>query len=312
MKKMTKCPCCDSEKIREIHTGLYDKNHFIEGDFSLMKCDNCKLEFTNPLLNEKQLEKYYPEEDYYSFKERIKIALLYHKLSAYYYSGRNPILNIFLWPVSSLLYTYHIDKNSRGKKLLEIGCGDGLQLEVYKKYELETYGLEPYGKELTDREGKLGISRQTIKKAKYEKNSFDYIILKEVLEHIPNQKQVIEKCYKWLKPNGRLILVIPNTKSLWKNLFGRNWYGYDIPRHICNYNKENISFFLKKHKFKINKIKIYDLPYMIDGSIKFKLADKGKKNKFLDSGLSKLLFTPISLIVSYLKLGSLMEIEAEK
>lgn len=305
-----KCPCCNSKKIKLAYKNLYDKQHLVKGNFSLFKCSDCKMEFINPLLNEKQLSNYYPEEEYYSFKEN-KLALMYHKVSAYYYSRKNLFANIFLYPLKPLLYTYYIDP---GKTLLEIGCGNGLSLEVYQNYGLQTRGLEPNGPKLSKKEKTLGISRNTIKKASYYKNSFDYIVLREVLEHIPNQKQVLSKCREWLKPSGKLIVTVPNTNGLWRRIFKQNWCGYDVPRHLYNYNPKNISFLLKKSGYRIERIKVYDLPYMLYDSLKFYLVEKrGKKqNNVVTSSLSKLLFMPASLIASFLNSGSLMEIECSK
>ena len=117
-----------------------------------------------------------------------------------------------------------------------------------------------------------------------------------------------------MKKGGKLIITIPNTDSLWEKKYKENWFGYDVPRHLYNYNKKNISIFLKKFGFKINKIRVYDSPYMLAGSLKFELIARTgkKKHAIVYSPLTKILFAPISLIVSYLGKGSLMEIECEK
>ena len=308
---MRKCFCCSDREIKKIYENLYDKNFFRGGKFSLLKCKKCNLEFISPLLNEKQLKNYYPEKEYYSFYDYNKLALLYHKISAYYYSKKSNLFSVIFYPFSRILYSYYIDK---GKSILEIGCGNGMKLNIYKKYGMKTYGLEPYGPPLRNKEKKLGISKKSIKNANFKKNSFDYIILKEVLEHIPNQRLVLMKCYEWLKPGGKLIITIPNTSGIWNKIFKKNWYGYDIPRHLYNYNPKNFSFFIKKFGFKIKKIRTYDMPYMLDGSLKFYLVDKtGKKEQSLIfSNLMKILIAPISLIVTVLGSGSLIEAVCSK
>ncbi len=305
------CPCCNSKRVEIVYTHLWDKYYFVDGEFSLVRCGSCNLEFVSPSLNEKELSKYYPEIEYYSFKEKNRLALVYYKISAYYSSKKNPFFNFLMYPLKNLLQTFYIDK---GKVLLEIGCGGGMALQIYQQHGLKTFGLEPYGPNLTEREKRLNISRETIKEAKYPENRFDYIILREVLEHIPDQKQVLERCYKWLKPGGKLIITVPNTKGLWKKIFRQNWYGYDVPRHLYNYNPKNLSFFLEKNRFKVRNIKIYDLPYMLYGSFKFWAAEKKRKksHELVFSNVFKLLSTPISLIVGFLNMGSLMEIECMK
>lgn len=312
-KSIETCPLCGYSQIKVIYSEMHDKNYFIKGKFSLIKCVKCRVEFVFPQLNEKELVKYYPP-DYYSFNKKSILATIYHKISAYYHSKSNLLFNIIFYPFSSLLYTYYIDKNSKGKKLLEVGCGRGASLRIYRAYGIKTWGLEPYGKKLTKEEKKLCIRRQSVKEANFRKNSFDYIVMKEVLEHIPNQELALMKCLQWLKPEGEVIITVPNTQSLWNKIFKENWYGYDIPRHVFMFNKKNLSFLLKKLGFNVKKARIYDLPYMLDGSIKFYLYDKKRKKNpgMLFSGFSKVLFTPLSLIVTYLKQGSILEINATK
>ena len=301
-----RCLVCESRSLKEIYKDLYDKTHFKEGKFSLIQCENCKLEFIDPLLDEKQLGKYYPN-NYYSFVNEDGLVRWYDKLSAYLHSGK--FGSLFLLPFKPFLASFFTLKKDKGKRILEIGCGNGLMLEVYQKYGLITAGLEPYGSKLTEKEKKLGIKRRSIEKASF-KEKFDYIILREVLEHIPNPKKVLEKCREWIKEDGTLVIEMPNTNSLWRRKFKKNWFGYDVPRHVYNYNPKNISLFLRKLGFRVEKIRIFDLPYMLYGSLQFQRT-KNKKVKEISAGL-KLAYFPISLILSFTKAGSLMEIKCKK
>lgn len=309
-KRLRSCPCCGDRNIETEYEGMYDKSYLKKGKFALYICKKCSLEFVNPVLSEKELGQYYPAEEYYSFYDYNKLALTYHKLSAIYHSG-NRVISLLIAPFRSLLYTYYI---SPGKSVLEVGCGNGMKLEIYRSYGLKTSGLEPYGPELTEKEKRLGIERKGIGDANYSEGSFDYIVLKEVLEHVPDQKKILEKCRFWLKRGGKLIITVPNTDSLWKKIYGRNWFGYDVPRHVYNYNPRNIAIMLKKAGLRITRIRPYDMPYMLDGSMKFKMVERtGKKeHPIIFSNVSKVIFAPISLAINYTKKGSLMEIECTK
>jgi len=310
-KMKNKCCCCESESCFPLYINIKDKEFNNPEKFSIYKCNNCGFEFTIPSLNEKQLSKFYPADEYYSYQEYNRMAFLYHKISAYYYSRRNVLFNFLFFPFKQLLYPYYI---KRGKNILEVGCGNGMKLEIYNNYQMKTFGIEPYGKELTLNEKRLGIQRVNLNDCDFKENSFDYIILKEVLEHVPDQKLVLSKCYRWLKPDGVFIITVPNVGGLWNKIFKDNWYGYDIPRHIYNYNKTNIRFYLKKFGYKKIKTRIYDMPYMLDGSIKYYLTSKTGKRKhpFIFSNFMKIIAVPVSLVVTYLNQGSILEVRCSK
>lgn len=277
----------------------------------MWRCKNCKFEFIEPAMNEEDLSKYYPKEDYYSLKKYNSLAVFYHNLSAKYWM-RPGVLNPFLKPIEPLFYKYY---GQRGDSILEIGAGSGLKLEIYQKNGLRTTGLEPHGQSLSRREKCLGILRRNVKNARLAENSFDYILLKEVIEHVPDQKLLLKKCFDWLKPGGKLVITTQNSEGIWKKVFGKDWFGYDVPRHVYSYNLNNLKFTLVKYGFRVVNNRTYDNPYMIDGSLMYRFT-YGQKRSFIGrivfSNMAKIAFTPLSLAVSYLGLGSLMEVECTK
>jgi len=309
--EIRKCPNCGSKNISILYENAKDLSYLKEGKFNLLKCKLCDLEFISPLLNEKKLQKYYPPKDYYSFKNKNLVSSIYHNISSYYYSKKRGLLKILIFPFKSLLHRYYLESE---KSILEIGCGDGKILKIYKKHGMKTAGIEPYGNNLTEEEESLGIVRNSIEKSNFKEESFDFIILKDAIEHIPKQKMLLAKCRKWLKKGGKLIFTTQNTKSLWKFIFGRYWFGYDVPRHVYNYDKKSIVIFLRNNGFEIKKIRLYDVSYMPIGSMKFWRTDKTNTNKhpLIYNNLTKIIFLPISLIVTWMGLGSLMEVVAEK
>ena len=86
-----RCPLCEG-KANILYSSMYDKDYFVSGEFSLNKCSNCEFKFIEPLLNEKQIAKYYPPSEYYSYHKKSKLSILYHKISANYYSNKNIII----------------------------------------------------------------------------------------------------------------------------------------------------------------------------------------------------------------------------
>jgi SAM-dependent methyltransferase len=55
-----------------------------------------------------------------------------------------------------------------------------------------------------------------------EENVFDCIILTQTLQFIYDYRQVIENCFRLLKPSGHLLLTVPGITPIGKDPF--NWY----------------------------------------------------------------------------------------
>jgi len=62
--------------------------------------------------------------------------------------------------------------------------------------------------------------------------SFDVVIIKHIVEHLPDPARAIKEIGRVTAPGGVLILATPNLDSLLKPLKGERWIGYQDPTHI--------------------------------------------------------------------------------
>src|SRR5690606_26095501 len=76
--------------------------------------------------------------------------------------------------------------------------------------------------------------------SKFEFHSFDVITLWHVLEHLPNVEEHFSIFKKLLKPNGVLIIAVPNYKSYDAQLYKEFWAAYDVPRHLWHFSQASI------------------------------------------------------------------------
>jgi hypothetical protein len=60
------------------------------------------------------------------------------------------------------------------------------------------------------------------------------------MEHVTNPRQVLAEVSRILRPEGVVILQVPNIESWQFKMFGAKWYGLDIPRHVIDYSKNSI------------------------------------------------------------------------
>lgn len=105
--------------------------------------------------------------------------------------------------------------------VLEIGCAEGGVLKAFLKQGCKGVGIELMENRLELAKGYLDEYVKTgqvklIRKNIYDVNveeefeeKFDLIILKDVIEHIPDQKRFLRELRKFLKYNGKIFLGFP-------------------------------------------------------------------------------------------------------
>ncbi len=114
----------------------------------------------------------------------------------------------------------------KGKKVLEIGTGCGVNHIVWqKKYGINGWGVEPEGEGFENSASVArdliranGLDPARIKNAPGEampfpNGSFDIVYSSNVLEHVLDPAKVLREAVRVLKPGGTLQIVCPNYLS---------------------------------------------------------------------------------------------------
>jgi len=305
MKKIDECEICGNTLFTKLFKEK-DKLIGIPGEFKMVKCNSCGIEFINPQPSYKELSKYYNNKKYYSLKKidkdsyKTKLKLFMYQL--YFTKNRKYLLKVLFSPIKFMIRTVIIEKD---KKLLDIGCGSGQFLYEMKQLGLDVHGIENgiLDKELAN---DLRIQNKDLISAKYPSNYFNIITMNHVLEHLNNPSATIKEIYRILKKDGKFIIGVPNTNSYVNKIFDKNWLAYDVPRHLFNYSDKLLIDFLKKNKFKIKKIRYNSRPsqFVMSGYFFFGIKNQDKiLTHFLE-----LLFIPLTLIVNLTKNGDQIEI----
>jgi 2-polyprenyl-3-methyl-5-hydroxy-6-metoxy-1,4-benzoquinol methylase len=121
-----------------------------------------------------------------------------------------------------------------GGRLLEIGSGLG-HLVAQLEDSFETYGMDL--NHWAVKASKPVIQRTSLQTASaqelpFEDASFSVVIIKHIVEHLPDPARAIREIGRVMAPGGILILATPNLGSLLKPLKGARWIGYQDPTHI--------------------------------------------------------------------------------
>ncbi len=143
-------------------------------------------------------------------------------------------------------FTYRsIMKTFRGK-ILDVGCGLGELLELYKN----SVGIDKnsYCVEYCRKKGHKCFVGD-IYKIPFKKNSFNGILISHVFEHLSNPKRAIKEVKRVLKNNGKLLIIVPTEKDFSKD-----------KTHVKFWNEENLVKFLRDNKFNVIRKTYYPIP----------------------------------------------------
>ncbi|PHS52856.1 MAG: methyltransferase [Lutibacter sp.] len=231
--------------------------------FDLLFNEKLDMLETFPQPKIKDLSSYYNSATYISHTDSNKSFTdkLYQIVKKYTLNKKVRLINSFKTP---------------SKYLLDIGCGTGDFLLNCKINGWNVKGVEPSNIAKGYAESKLGNNNKSmIYSDLLEINStkFDVITMWHVLEHVPNLESYISKLKLLLKPNGVLVVAVPNFKSYDANYYKEFWAAYDVPRHLWHFSKKSIQLLFSD--VEMNVVKIH--PMKFDSFYVSLLSEKYKR-----------------------------------
>lgn len=237
------------------------KDHSVSKEvFDLYYDEDLDMLITHPQPGLDALGKYYESEDYISHTDNKRS--LFEK--AYHF-----VKQIALKNKLALINSLQPNKG----RILDIGAGTGDFLLTAQENGWQTIGLEPSprAKGIAIKKG-ISFVEDT---KELESNSFDTITMWHVLEHVPDLDSQIKELKRLLKPDGTLIIAVPNYKSFDAKHYGAFWAAYDVPIHFWHFSKKAIQLLFAKEEMKLVKV----LPMKFDSFYVSLLSEKYKSGK---------------------------------
>ena len=129
----------------------------------------------------------------------------------------------------------------------------------------------------------------------------------DVMEHVFDPTSTLNEIHRILKPEGLLLVRVPNVDTWDARLFGPYWGGYDAPRHTYVFSPKTLKALLHKTGFCVRKMQSLILGYPPFGlSVEFWLDEKLHNEKlrqvllaFNRSRLPRLLTLPVWAVLAY-------------
>ncbi|RIA11127.1 methyltransferase family protein [Flavobacteriaceae bacterium MAR_2010_72] len=237
------------------------KDHSVSGEeFQLVFNEEGDLLKTTPRPSLEKLPEYYKSEHYISHTDgkRNLVEIIYQIVKSFALKRKLKLINSL--------------KQNRGS-LLDVGCGTGDFLKIAQQDGWQVTGIEPNDKARlianTKTKSNVFDSEELFN---LNPSSFDVISLWHVFEHLPKLEEHLSRFNKLLKPNGTLIIAVPNYKSYDARHYKNFWAAYDVPRHLWHFSKRAIARMLKTENMEVTRIDpmIFDSYYVSLLSEKFK------------------------------------------
>lgn len=311
------CNFCNNDNTEHLFVKK-DKFSISNNDFKIVRCKNCGLIYINPRPEEAEIVRFYP--DTYSWRETLKadsfFTQIIRRLEKVY---RYQLLNYEVNKV--VIYT-----TLKNGKVLDIGCGTGDRLKVFRRKGFDVYGVEVsqsarYARECLN----LNVMEGNLFQAHYPDNFFDLVTVHNVIEHVHDPKGLLEETRRILKKNSFLVIQVPNTGSLQFKILKKRWAAFDVPRDLYYFNSAIISYLSEKQSFKVIKMDHYN-HWMHPPTIVLSLfpsldpqkawqAEAGKRGFFLER-LAWLLLTfilsPFTFLESLINKSAIITVYARR
>jgi 2-polyprenyl-3-methyl-5-hydroxy-6-metoxy-1,4-benzoquinol methylase len=193
-----RCACCGSDASALQHRlSLFD----------VYRCAACTLLFRHPLPMADSLEELYEDETYHDGAYFRNTALDYD-LSA-------PEIRIYRAALA------HLARLAPGGRLLDVGCGRGVFLDLARKEGFAVSGVELSTRHVRWARERFGLDvcAAEFLSSGHAPGGYDVVTMWDFLEHVLDPVAVLRRARELLAPRGILLVFTIDTSSLF-NLVG--------------------------------------------------------------------------------------------
>ena len=237
------CNLCNSNEAKLIYRGKTS---------NIIKCLRCGLLYNDPIFLNQDLKELYEQEDYYaSYTKRKEYWInFYHRLLG------------------------GVEKYKSGGKLLDVGCGLGLFMNLAKSKGWQVYGVEPsiYASNYAKKEFNLDVFNSELKGVNLNIESFDLVSFLGVLGNIADPLTNLKKASQLLKKDGLLAAEVANRPEFVIkiakviSLFAPKIESFlHLPYQLNHFNESTLRQLLIKANFQIIELqKTRDVQYHVN------------------------------------------------
>ncbi len=243
------CLACGASGKRVLFAATDRLYHTTDKIFHIVECTNCLLIRLDPQPSPIELGNYYPH-DYWYEPEASTAARMEQRY-------RRFVLRDHLHFVERAW-----KESEETGFVLDVGCGGGLFLQMLaERNKVKTVGLDFSldAANIAWRRAGVPAVCSTLSRAPFADQSCAMITMFHVLEHLYDPPNYLDAAHRLLRPDGRLILQVPNAACWQFLLLGERWNGIDVPRHLINFRLSDIDSLLDSCGFEVLRHKHFSL-----------------------------------------------------
>jgi SAM-dependent methyltransferase len=245
---MTACLMCGRSAFRALFTATDRLYGTTQSEFQIVACEACGLMRLAPLPAPEELLQYYPAHYWYA-----PDGSLAARLEERY---RRLVLRDHVRFVSRAL-----EQCGESGPLLDVGCGGGLFPRLMRDRGFSAIGLDssPEAAALAWHINRVPVFCGDLAQAPLAPAACAGITMFHVLEHVYDPRAYLATARALLKPNGRLIVQVPNAACWQFRLLGPHWNGVDAPRHLTDFRARDLEALLAAAGFEVVRRKYFSL-----------------------------------------------------
>ncbi|MDX1616026.1 MAG: class I SAM-dependent methyltransferase [Candidatus Promineifilaceae bacterium] len=132
-----------------------------------------------------------------------------------------------------------------GRTLLDVGAYTGVFVEVARTAEWDAMGVEPSHWAIqVARDARLPVIQGTLLSPELVGRQFDAITMWDVIEHVSNPREELQRSYNLLAPGGLLLVHTMDIDSLTAKIMGSSW-PWLMDMHLHYFSRQRLIWLLR-------------------------------------------------------------------
>jgi len=135
------------------------------------------------------------------------------------------------------------------KMILDVGCGLGTYVERFRRFSDRVYGVDLEASRVAEAARRVpNLAAARAEELPFSQDRFDVVLLHEVIEHVEDDRGVVQEAYRVTKPEGRIVIFAPNRLYPFEThgIYWRGGYRFgNIP--LVNYLPDSLRRSLVPH-----------------------------------------------------------------